>query len=77
MCREILVDHKVIVKRPDAEELLAIRNGAWSYEKVIEFAETEDQLLNEVVKTCTLPKTPDMKFFDNLVREMILEFNGK
>ncbi len=77
MAREILVDHKVLVKRPDAEELLAIRNGAWSYEKLIEFAESEDEVLNEVIKTCTLPKVPDMNFFDNLIREMILEFNGK
>jgi predicted nucleotidyltransferase len=77
MAREILVDHKVLVKRPDAEELLAIRSGAWSYEQIVEFAETEDLVLNEVVKTCTLPKVPDMNFFDNLVREMILEFNRK
>ena len=77
MAREILIDHKVLVKRPDAEELLAIRAGAWSYEQIIEFAETEDIVLNEVVKTCTLPKVPDMNFFDNLVRKMILEFNGK
>lgn len=77
MAREILVDHKVLVKRPDAEELLAIRAGAWSYEQIVEFAETEDLVLNEVVKTCTLPKIPDMNFFDNLVREMIIEFNGK
>lgn len=77
MCREILTEHKVLVKRPDAEELLAIRNGAWTYEQVIEFAEKEDEALNEVVKTCTLPKVPDMHFFDQLIREMILEFNGK
>lgn len=77
MAREILTDHVVHVKRPDAEELLAIRAGAWTYEQIIEFAEKEDEALNEVVKVCTLPKTPDMHFFDNLVREMILEFNGK
>ena len=72
MAREILTEGKVRVKRPDAEELLAIRQGAWSYEKIIEFAEREDEALNDVVKNCKLPKIPDMKFFDNLVREMVL-----
>lgn len=34
---EIITEGKVIVKRPDAEELLAIKNGAWSFEQVMEF----------------------------------------
>lgn len=34
---EILTTGNVIVKRPDAEELLAIKNGAWSYDKVMEY----------------------------------------
>ncbi len=42
---EIITEGKVIVKRPDAEELLAIKNGAWSFEKVMEFkAEMEVKL---------------------------------
>lgn len=77
MAREILTEHVVRVKRPDAEELLAIRNGAWSYEKIVEFAESEDIALNELVKTCTLPKVPDINLFHNIVNNMILQFNGK
>jgi predicted nucleotidyltransferase len=76
MSREILTDHKLLVKRPDAEELLAIRQGAWTYEQIIEFAEHEEEAINDLVKTCTLPKVPDMHFFDNMTREMILQFNG-
>lgn len=76
MAREILEDGTVRVKRPDAEELLAIRNGAWTYEQIVEFAEKEDVALNEVVKNCKLPKVPDFQFFDSLVREMILQFSG-
>jgi predicted nucleotidyltransferase len=75
MAREILQEGVVRVKRPDAEELLAIRRGTWSYEQIIEFAEREDEALNEVVKNCKLPKVPDMHFFDDLVREIILKFN--
>jgi len=76
MSREILETGVVNVKRPDAEELLAIRAGDWSYEKLIAFADKEDEELNETVKASSLPKIPDMKFWDNLVRETILQYNS-
>jgi predicted nucleotidyltransferase len=75
MAREILETGEVHVHRPDAEELRAIRNGAWSYEKIVEFAETEDQVLNDVVKTSSLPKVPDRHKIHEITRDMILEFN--
>lgn len=72
MCREILTDGKVIVKRPDREELLAIRNGAWSYEQLIEFAEKEDKSLNELYATSTaLPKSPDKNKIDELCIKLV------
>jgi predicted nucleotidyltransferase len=43
MCKEILTEGKVIVHRPDAEELLAIRNGQWSYEKLLDYAQNMDK----------------------------------
>lgn len=72
MCREVLTTGKVIVKRPDREELLAIRNGAWSYEKLIEFAETEEAALDILYKTTDiLPKMPDKKLLDALCIKLI------
>lgn len=72
MCREIMETGKVQVKRPDREELLAIRNGAWPYDKLIEFAESEDKALQEVYnKSTTLPKVPDFKFLDDLCIELV------
>ena len=48
---EIITEGKVIVKRPDAEELLAIKNGAWSFDKVMEFkAEMEAKLTEEYAR---------------------------
>ena len=48
---EILTTGKVIVKRPDAEELLAVKNGAWSFEKVMEFKdEMEGKLEAEYLR---------------------------
>lgn len=75
MCREVLTTGKVIVKRPDREELLAIRNGAWTYEQLIEFAESEDIKLNDLYNTTNiLPKVPDRAKLDQLCIEIVEEF---
>lgn len=72
MCREVLTTGKVIVKRPDREELLYIRNGGWEYDKLIEFAEREDVALQEIYNNSdVLPKTPDHKYIDNLCIELV------
>lgn len=73
MCREILQDGEVIVKRPDADFLLSIRNGAWSYEKLIEWADKQDKELTELMKVSKLPKAPDRNKIDKLCVELIEE----
>jgi len=42
---EILTEGVVKVRRPDAEELLAIRNGSWQYDDIIKWAEDKDKLI--------------------------------
>lgn len=71
MCREILTEGKVIVKRPDRDELLAIRNGAWSYDRLEEWAEKQDAELTEVAKTSKLPNAPDRAYLDRVCSEMV------
>jgi predicted nucleotidyltransferase len=71
MCREILSEGKVLVFRPDAEELLSILHGAWTYEQLVEFAELEDQALAEVERTSPLPKAPDRARLDDLCVEIV------
>ena len=66
MCREILETERVIVKRPDAEELLAIRAGAWSFDRLVEWADREDAALEEVAKQSSLPHAPDRVALDAL-----------
>jgi len=56
---EILNEHKVIVKRPDAEEILHIKNGGWSYDRLMEYAKNMQIKLDESYKTTTLPKSVD------------------
>lgn len=72
MAKEILTTGKVIVKRPDYEELLSIRNGAWTYEQVVEYAEQAEQELNAIYQTCNvLPNTTDRQKLDRLCIELV------
>lgn len=73
MCREILVTGRVNVRRPDAEELVSIRNGAWSYDKLREWADTEDAALEELAKASPLPKSPDIEAIDRVCVELVGE----
>jgi len=67
---EALRDEEIVVKRPDAEELLAIRNGAWTYEQIVSYAETMDRDVKEVwYKKTNLRKKPDIHFAANLLME--------
>lgn len=77
MCREILATGEVIIDRPDREELIAIRSGAWSYDQLMEWAERQDQALAVLYESCTiLPKTPDVKKLDALCIELVETFHG-
>lgn len=70
MCREVLEGKGLIVRRPDAEELLAIRAGNWSYEDLVAWAEKQDTELAAVAKTSTLPRTPNRKALNVLCVRM-------
>jgi predicted nucleotidyltransferase len=73
--KEILETGKVIVKRPDATDLLAIRNGAWTYEQLIEWAEKQDKELDEFYTSgkSPLPKKPDHVKLDLLCQKIVEE----
>lgn len=73
MCREILVEGKVIVRRPDFEELLSIRHGAWNYYELVAWAEKQDAELTELAKVSKLPRQPNRHKLDQLCIEMVEE----
>ncbi len=71
---EILSTGKIIVKRTeDREELLSIKNGAWSYEQLMEYAQKMQIRLEELYKTSTLQKSPDIKKIDALCIDLVEE----
>lgn len=75
MGREILTEGQVHVWRGglDAEELLEIRAGAWSYDRLVEYAEVQDAALNELYSTgkYAVPKAPNRNAIDALCTELV------
>jgi len=68
---EALRDEEIIVKRPDAQELLDIRNGSLTYDELIKYAEAMDKEVREVwYKKTKLPKHPDIKFAAQLLMDI-------
>lgn len=74
---EILSEGKIVVKRPDAAELLAIKNGAWSYEQVMEFADSMQKKLDEAYKTTTLPKSVNYVKVNDLYHKLYEEYRSE
>lgn len=79
MCKEILSFGTVIVKRPDRDELLAIRSGEWSYERIVEHAERLDDECKSLYETSSLKRCCDVEAIDGIVVELTekyLSFHG-
>lgn len=74
MGEEILSQGKVFVKRPDAEELVAIRNGAWTYDQVVAYAENMEEKMKSLYETSPLPKEANRVFLDKLCQDVIEEY---
>jgi hypothetical protein len=60
MGEEVLSTGELIVKRPDAQELLDIRNGSMTYEEIIAYAETMKVKVDQLQKTTKLRRKPDL-----------------
>jgi len=68
---EALRDEEIVVKRPDALELLQIRGGAWTYDEIVDYATKMDEEVRVVwYKKTKLPKKPDLKFAAALLMDV-------
>ncbi|BDD09306.1 hypothetical protein FUAX_17380 [Fulvitalea axinellae] len=67
MAEEILSEGKIIVKRPDREFLLRVRNGEFEYEDLIKMAEEAVEKISELEKVSDLPDVPDKENLINLL----------
>lgn len=70
MGEEVLKGEGVIVKRPDAEELLDIRAGLWKYDDLIKWAEEKDKYIQKTLYLNTkLQRKPDIKVAAKVLME--------
>jgi predicted nucleotidyltransferase len=68
---EILRDGRVNVRRPDAEELRAIRAGAWGYDDLVRNAEALAAAVRAAAHETSLPAAPDESRLDALCVEIV------
>ncbi len=76
-CEEMLNTGDYNVFREDAEELKAIRNGAWSYDELIEYYGHQLDVIATAAKTTDLPKAVDRELAQGILstaQEMV--WNG-
>lgn len=60
----------------DREELMEIKTGSWSFEKLVDYADKVEEEVKEAYKNSKLPNQPNINFLDKLciqLTEMSLE----
>lgn len=71
MAEEALSTGELIVYRPDAQELLDIKNGKWSYEEVMQFnEETIRNITDNLYHNSVLPKKPNINLASDVVVQL-------
>lgn len=73
MAKEILSEGKVIVRRPDADELSAIRGGAWDFDQLMDYASGMEEELDRLYRegNYPVPKKVDQEALDRLCMRLV------
>lgn len=74
MSKEIGRGEGIIVRRPDAQELLAIRRGEVDLDTLIEQADKEIAEMDDIFNNCNLPNKVDKGLVDSLLVTIRREF---
>jgi len=74
MGEEILATGEVLVRRPDAEWLLGVRQGAFQYDELVEWARAREEGLKSLRDTSPLPEDPDQQKAETLLMEIQEEY---
>ncbi len=72
MAEEILLTGEVHIWRDDRNEILEVRSGGWSYERLLDWAQAQEARLNEHYQAgnYAIPKAPDRDAIDSLCVEL-------
>jgi len=71
MCEEILTRGEMTVKRPDAQKLLRVRAGDWTYDYLIGWAKEMDHKLDDLMLKSPLPQSPNRPKIDELGIQLV------
>lgn len=77
MAHEIVATGRVLVRRPDAEELLAVRHGALAFDALLEEAESLGGRLDAAAAASPLPDHPDEQRLDAFCVELVAGMCGR
>lgn len=72
--QELLSTGHITLPRPDADLILSVKNGAWTYETLIEKTEEMDKMFDALYKTSPLPYTPNIEKTNDLCISIIDEY---
>jgi hypothetical protein len=67
MAREIAEGKGIIVRRPNAQELIDIRQGKVDLQSLIDHVEAEIKAVDELYKNSTLPDSVDTKLVEDIL----------
>lgn len=76
MGKQILSEGTLSVYRPERDLLMDIRNGAWTYEQLEEFALKADAEFDILYKESTLREKPDRKGIQDLYYNICEDYYG-
>ncbi len=74
MAKEIGTDNKIMVKRPDRDFLLDIKNAEFEYEELVERAEKLRLELEAIYEKSSLMARPDLDIVNALLVEIRMQF---
>ena len=70
---EFLATGELLVRRPDADDLVAIKQGKWSLEQITQEASRLFCQAEQAYQTSSLPNEPDRKAIGELCQDIIWE----
>ncbi|QHT65942.1 nucleotidyltransferase [Rhodocytophaga rosea] len=74
MAEEIAVQKHILVRRPNRDELLKIRGGAYSYEELLALSEQKMERIEQAYEASGLPDHPDYQKINLLLADLRKKF---
>lgn len=74
MAKEILSSGELLVHRPDASELLEIKNGKWTYSELMKYTEEMKHEMEKALQNSTLPDKVDLKEINQLYLRVTMNY---